>query len=224
MKENIDIAKKWEYENGFYLTVGADRLSKFVAHLELYRMAEGTPGDIAEFGVYKGASLSRWAIFRSMFSNEFAKKIFGFDVFGAFPHTNYEDDVKRRAEFVDAGGENSISKSDFEYLLKERNLDHNVELIEGNILETLPDFLANNPHTRFSLINLDTDVYEPAKCILEHCWDRLTPGGVLILDDYATFAGETVAVEEFIVERNISSKVQSFPFAQTPCYIVKEAY
>lgn len=224
MKENIDIVNKWEYENGFYLTAGADRLSKFVAHLDLYRKVEGIPGDIAEFGVYKGASLSRWAIFRAMFSNEFAKKIFGFDIFGAFPPTAFEDDIKKRAAFVDAGGENSISKSDLEFFLKARNLNNNVELIEGDILETLPDFLANNPHTRFSLINLDTDVYEPAKCILEHCWDRLTPGGILILDDYATFAGETVAVEKFLTSRNIASKVCSFPFAQTPCYVVKDSY
>ena len=51
--KNID---KWDFENGFYLTCENNRISNFVSHLELYKMILNLPGDVLEFGVYKGSS------------------------------------------------------------------------------------------------------------------------------------------------------------------------
>ncbi|TSC76693.1 MAG: NADP-dependent oxidoreductase [Parcubacteria group bacterium Gr01-1014_33] len=45
-------------------------------------------------------------------------------------------------------------------------------------------------------------------------------GGVLILDDYGTFPGETKAIDEYFRDQNI--RISQFPFAMTPCYIIKE--
>jgi hypothetical protein len=70
-----------------------------------------------------------------------------------------------------------------------------------------------------SLLNLDTDIYEPAVVILEHLWPRIVPGGILVLDDYAVFPGETKAVNDFFAGKNVA--ICKFPFASTPCYIVK---
>ena len=41
-----------------------------------------------------------------------------------------------------------------------------------------------------------------------------------MLDDYATFPGETKAVDEYFEGKNV--KIQKFSFVKTPCYIVKE--
>ena len=51
--KNID---KWDFENAFYLTCENNRISDFVSHLELYKMILKLPGDVLEFGVYKGSS------------------------------------------------------------------------------------------------------------------------------------------------------------------------
>ena len=56
---SVDISKKWDYENGFYLTCETSRIGKFLNHLEIYNHILGIEGDILEFGVYKGASLVR---------------------------------------------------------------------------------------------------------------------------------------------------------------------
>ncbi|MBK5245369.1 MAG: dTDP-6-deoxy-L-hexose 3-O-methyltransferase, partial [Eubacteriaceae bacterium] len=78
----------------------------------------------------------------------------------------------------------------------------------------------NNPHLKISLLNLDTDIYEPAVTILEHLWPRIVRGGVLILDDYGTFPGETKAVDDYFDGKDII--INKFDFAMTPCYIIKD--
>ncbi len=56
-----DFQKAFEYENNFYLSCDNTRLSKILAHYELFKMARELPGAIVECGVFKGTSLVRFA-------------------------------------------------------------------------------------------------------------------------------------------------------------------
>ena len=80
-----DTNKKFDYENGFYLTSNPSRLGKVLTHYELYKMIINLPGDIVEFGVFKGSSLIKWATFRELFENTDSRKVIGFDIFGKSP-------------------------------------------------------------------------------------------------------------------------------------------
>ncbi len=55
---------------------------------------------------------------------------------------------------------------------------------------------------------------------LEYLYPRLVRSGVLILDDYGTFPGETKAVDDYFKDKNI--EMRKFPFCMTPCYIIKK--
>jgi len=50
---------------------------------------------------------------------------------------------------------------------------------------------------RISVLRLDTDWYESTRHELIHLWPRLSPGGVLIVDDYGQFTGARDAVDEY---------------------------
>ena len=104
-----DFNKAFEYENNFYLSCDNTRLSKILSHYELFKQVIGLPGAIVECGVFKGASLVRFAGFRDIFGNAYSNKIIGFDIFGEFPETNFEDDKKYRSNFINAAGASSIS-------------------------------------------------------------------------------------------------------------------
>jgi hypothetical protein len=214
-----DFAKAFEYENNFYLSCNSQRISKFIAHYELYKMCSDLPGALVECGVFKGASFVRFAAFRDLMGSAISKKLIGFDIYGAFPKTEFEDDVAFRERFVNSAGENSIGESQLMEVLRNKQCDANVELVKGDITVTVPDYVSKHPELKISMINLDTDIYEPAVCILEHLYPRLVKGGVLILDDYGTFPGETKAVDEYFKGRNV--RIQKFPYAMTPSYIVK---
>lgn len=214
-----DFEKAFDYENNFYLSCDMTRISKILAHYELFKLVSQVPGAIVECGVLKGASFSRFTMFREIFSNPFSKKIIGFDTFGKFPETSFEDDKKPREQQITSAGIESISKEQLYDVLKHKGTDKNVELVEGDITKTVPKYVKDNPQLKISLLNLDTDIYEPAVTILENFYPRITRGGILILDDYETFPGEAKAVDDYFKDRKI--EIKKFSFCMTPCYIVK---
>lgn len=216
-----DEDKKFDYENGFYLTSEPYRLGNILAHYELYKKIIGLPGDVLELGVFKGGSLIQFCTFRELLENEKSRKIVGFDVFGEFPKTNtVESDEEFVSKWNDSFTNEFLTEKDIERSLKEKNIG-NVQLVKGNILDTVDQYLKDNPHTRISLLHIDTDVYEPAKYGLEKLFDRVVKGGVVVFDDYATVEGETIAIDEFFEDKNYV--INKFSFSHTkPSYIIKK--
>ena len=97
-------------------------------------------------------------------------------------------------------------------------------IVQGDVCVTLPKWLEDNPEARFCLLNLDMDIYDPTMVILDNCWDLLVPGGVLILDEYATskWPGETRAWDDFARRRNLDITLKKFSWSNAPgAYLVK---
>lgn len=215
-----DFSRAYEYENDFYLSCDKQRIGKLIAHYELYKMSHDIEGEIVECGVFKGASLVRFAMFRKLFQSKYEKKIIGFDSFAEFPQTEFEADKKLRDHIVKEAGEQSISTLQLMEVLKNKSCDESVDLIAGDIIITLPQYVEMNPGLKISLLNLDTDIYEPSVTILENLYPKLEKGGILILDDYNVFPGETKAVDDYFKGKNVS--IKNFPFSNTPYYLIKE--
>lgn len=221
MINKYDLDSAIDYENGFMLTSEPYRLGNILAHYELYKKIIDIPGDVIELGVFKGNSLIQFSTFRELFENELSRKIIGFDIFGLFPEECLIESDKQFAEkWNDKFNSEFLSKKDLEKSLKSKKIS-NVELIQGNILETVPRYLKENPHIRISLLHIDTDVYEPAKKSLELLFDRVVKGGVIIFDDYGTVEGETLAIEEFLNDKDYI--INKFKFSHSkPSYIIKK--
>ncbi len=79
-----DFEKAWKYENSFYLTCSPDRIGKILTHYELFKRSKELPGAIVECGVFKGASLARFSMFRKLFGSEFSKKLSVSTLLGSF--------------------------------------------------------------------------------------------------------------------------------------------
>lgn len=78
--------------------------------------------------------------------------------------------------------------------------DRHLHFIKGRVEETLPSL----PTEKIAVLRLDTDFYESTKAELEYLWDRIVPGGFLILDDYGHWAGARKAVDEFFARRGLN--------------------
>ena len=216
--DQFDTDNSFLYENGFYLTGKPDRLGKLLAHYELYKIVKELPGAIVECGVFKGASLIRFATFRNLFEAEHSRKIIGFDMFGKFPETNFSEDKKYRKKFIDSAGEQSISETELAQIFEFKNIK-NYELVKGDINQTVPKYVKDNPHLKIALLHIDTDVYEPAVTILKKMYDRVVRGGIIAFDDYGTFPGETKAVDEFFKDKKVV--IKKLPFSHIPSFVVK---
>lgn len=217
MSWNVDPDRRFDYENGFYLTASVDRFGKFVTHLDLFRRTAGIPGEIVECGVFKGASLFRWIKFRELLENTSSRRIVAFDTFGSFPDAGYEPDRVRRDRFVEEAGDQSIPEARLRELLEAQDLDGNVELFAGDILETVPAFAERNPEFRISLLHIDVDLLEPTRCCLEVLYPRVVPGGIVILDDYGAFPGASLAVEDFFK----GMRFQKMPYSHAVTFVEK---
>ncbi len=67
------------------------------------------------------------------------------------------------------------------------------QFVVGRIEETIP---AQRPD-KIAILRLDTDWYESTLHELQHLFPLLSPGGVLLIDDYGAWEGARRAVDEF---------------------------
>jgi hypothetical protein len=156
------------------------RLDKLrVAALETYNVR----GIVAEVGVFTGG-VTR--LFGLMLPH---KRVIGFDTFAGLPPVmRHTLDFHIPGDFAANYGEVS------EYL---EDLP-NVELRAG----FFPDTGRNLSEERFSLVHIDTDLYETTRAALEFFWPRMDVEGQIVLDDYGwrDTKGVTQAVDGFMRE------------------------
>jgi Macrocin-O-methyltransferase (TylF) len=140
-------------------------------------------GDIAELGVYRGNSA---AIF-GHFARKYRRRLFLFDTFDGFDQRDLVGtDASKNIEFADT----SLG------YVRELVGDESVRFVQGRFPRSIPPDLSTS---RFCLVHIDCDLYEPAKAGLEFFYPRLSPGGLLIVHDYANpyWIGIKRAVDEF---------------------------
>jgi Macrocin-O-methyltransferase (TylF) len=188
-------------------------LARFLAHYEIFKQIAALPGVIVDLGVYRGASTFTWAKLCEIFCpTDIRKVVYGFDTFGGFPALTPEDgridhelDVRPGGYHGGPGIEQDLAQA-MAAMDSDRHLAHRprVEFVKGDVVETIPRFVAEKGHgLRVTLLNLDVDLYTPTRTALEHFVPRMTPGGIIILDEYAvdTFGGESKAVDEYFTSR-----------------------
>jgi len=72
----------------------------------------------------------------------------------------------------------------------------NIVLIKGNFAET---FINSKLPKKIFMINLDCDLYESCKVVMESCWSKVVDGGLIWLDEYYSlkFPGPKIFIDEF---------------------------
>lgn len=61
---------------------------------------------------------------------------------------------------------------------------------------------------QIALLHLDIDRYESARVCLDHLYDKVTPGGIIQVDDYGHWAGARNALHEFFDHRGIQADLK----------------
>ena len=207
----------WDYENGFYLTSPPSRLGKTLNQYELYKRVVDLPGEVLEFGVYKGASIAKLLAFRGILEVEHSRKIIGFDAFGKFPQTGVDSSGDRDfIERFEGEGGDGFDCSEIDHYLQLKGFG-NYELIAGDVRNTLPDLLETRPELRVALLHLDLDVYEPTVEVLRLLETRLVVGALVMVDDYASVGGASLAIDEFVERHQL--RVEKLSMSHNPSFI-----
>lgn len=163
-------------------------LKRFLAHYEFFQQVINLPGDIVELGVHRGGSLMSWANFleiRNMGDRQ--KKVIGFDYFPEEFTEQLQDAI-------------NIFDSDRFIPYKPR-----VILVKGDIQQTVPEYIKDNPNLRISLLHIDVDLYQPTLIGLEYLWQRVVTGGIVLFDGYSVspWEGESKAIDDFFADQKV---------------------
>jgi hypothetical protein len=203
-------------------------LRKFMCRYELYKKIVNVQGVIVEGGVLRGGGLMAWAHLTEIFEPfNHSRKVIGFDTFAGFPSVG-DSDAKSRSRQMAAGGLRSDSYGELtrgiQIFERSRVLKHipKVHLVKGDIAQTLPAFIQDNPYLVVALLYLDFDLYEPTLQALRYLLPRMPKGSAIGFDELNNdlFVGETVAVMEEVGIRNL--RVQRFPFGISMSYAILE--
>jgi hypothetical protein len=73
-----------------------------------------------------------------------------------------------------------------------------IHFVQGKVEDTLPKTILPD---KIAVLRLDTDWYESTNAEMDYLWDRLQPGGVLIIDDFCSWQGSATAIREFFTNK-----------------------
>lgn len=189
-------------------------LTRFLTRTRCFEKVLNVQGDVVECGVLFGGSLMTWARASSILEPlNSQRRIIGFDTFGGFPSLSEQDQTGKAAE-SHVGGfgfEDTDAKADIERCVdlydRDRQLGHipKVELVKGDICQTIPKYLEDNPHTLVSLLHLDVDIYEPTVTALRHFVPRMPKGAIIVFDELNSrlWPGETIALLDELGVRDL---------------------
>lgn len=168
-----------------------------------YVVEAGIPGDFVECGTWMGGSVMVMALTLRQCGVE-DRVIHAYDTFEGMPPPEAVDIDMRGDTAADllAGADAADPASVWCRAgidAVRANLDRtgypagNLRLVKGLVEETIP---AQAP-SHIALLRLDTDWYSSTRHELEQLYPRLSPGGVLIIDDYGHWQGARRAVDEY---------------------------
>lgn len=198
------------------------------------KKAKKIPGDLAEFGVYRGDSIIATALLLKR--NKIKKKIIGFDTFDGFLKKNKNDDVRMfnslflkkkislkhfkwiklrhealRLKLIENHEWKNTSFKFVKQRIKKFKLQKDIELIKGDIVQSVKKIKKNQ---KYSIVFMDCNLYEPHIAALEHCWKNLSKKGAIFLDDYFSlkYPGARIAINEFCKNKKLKvKKVKFYP-------------
>lgn len=169
-------------------------LSNLVKHME----DRSIPGALVECGVWRGGSSGIMAL-SNLRWGRVRRPLVLFDTWGDWPNPT-EDDTRQWAELVEGRlvkADNTGAYEACRHLLEEV-VGYPAEAIvyhRGLFEMTLP--MAGRMGS-IAVLRLDCDWYDSVRLCLEHLAPLVSPGGVVLIDDYGYCEGARKAVDEYI--------------------------
>lgn len=161
------------------------------------------PGDIVECGVWRGGS-AMLAALTLLEVGDRQRRLCLYDTFSGMSEPTPRDVDMYGLRMTDIWDEvrddpdnRVIARAPRDEVLE--NLastgfpSSRITAVEGKVEDSLPQHAPD----RIAVLRLDTDWYESTRHELECLYPRLTPGGILIVDDYGYFEGARQAVDEY---------------------------
>jgi O-methyltransferase len=166
---------------------------KYILNLRLVQNYKRIQGSIVECGTWRGGMDAGIA---SLLERE--RHYYLFDSFEGLPDAQPIDGEEALAwqnELPPSQNfNNCLADRDEAEEAMQKSGATKVSIIKGFFENTLSKYDGGD----IAILRLDADWYESTMQCLEHLFDKVLPGGIVIFDDYYTWPGCTQAVHEFL--------------------------
>ena len=182
-------------------------LSKLLFYSEIIKKIVDVPGVVFELGVQWGATTNLIYNLTSVLDPfNFRRRIVGFDTFEGFPAGSISSTERahgwRENDLVAADSAQEIAESCLSAHQTFSALKHMCrhEYVKGDVIQTIPSWLAQNEHETIALCIFDLDLGIPTREALKNILPRCQKGTILVFDEYShpKFREEGVAARELI--------------------------
>lgn len=156
-------------------------------------------GDIAEFGCYIGTTTLFTRRVLDALGESGNRQLHAYDSFAGLPEKTTADSSAAGLQFQ--GGELTVSKKQFLQEFKHAHLQPPI-----THKAWFKDLTAREVPDNIAYAFLDGDFYESILTSLQLVWPRLSPGGVITIDDYEREAlpGPARAVRDFCQNKRVT--------------------
>jgi len=211
----------FEVADQFGIYSGTQTIARALSVYEIVKQSFKVPGDVVEFGCWKGSNLLLMAKLLQIFQPNSIKQVYGFDSFEGLQTFADEDGEGTDETYRDSYQGNEATIREFIDLY---DMTQWVKLVVGDAMKTIDEFDQSNPHIMFSLSFIDFDLYLPCKKALEFSDSRLSVGGLIVLDEALTdtWKGEGQALREFLADHKGCYEMQSNEISRQPTVILKK--
>lgn len=205
--EVLKVLQNEEYMWNWPMLIGLTRpsLGRILQLQQIYELILDTPGSVCEFGVHYGASSNILMNLKSLLEpHNSNRRFFLFDTFQGFVGVNEKDGLlvaERDFTLIQSNYDEVLTNLlQLQNRIRDDHHDISFQIFKGNGPEKFEQFLRENPHTVFSCLFFDMDIYAPTKKILELAIPRLTKGSLVVFDQFNCdlYPGETVAAMEVL--------------------------
>lgn len=199
------------YQRGV-VAAGEDYRIHWRVHVALWvaSRASRLDGDFVECGVSRGFISS--AIMEFLDWDSLGKTFYLLDTFSGLD-SRFVTEAERRNGALDRNEEKIKSGHycvDFEQVKANFAEWKNVRIVRGAIPETLDRIDSS----KISYLHIDMNCSQPEVDAANYLWERLVPGAIILLDDYAHhgYRSQKLAMDEFA--RSKGNEVLSLPTGQ----------
>ncbi len=208
--------------------VRTNEITRFITFYEMYKKIQDIQGSIFQVGVLEGNTLFSYAHLVENFEfRNYTRKLYAFDTFGS---QDYNKIVKEDGTYLNpkGGGWKVSSFKEFKNSVnlfnksKIFNQFKGIEIKKGDASKEVPKFLSQNKGTMVAMLNLQVSSYFVEKKVLREVWPRIPKGGLIHFASlgFEGSPGVGQMLDEAVGMTNV--KIQRFPFATKPTFIIKE--
>jgi len=162
------------------------------------RTCMAVPGDFVECGVFRGDMT--WMVTEMTDLRSAGKKFYIYDTFTGFvPQYSSADDFPGAPQYLEAI-DREYRATDIESYVRNRFRDKDYVVVTKGVV---PDVLHQIAPQQIAFLHIDLNSPRAEAAALEFLLDRVTPGGIVIFDDYGWkhFQNHKEAIDRWLAAR-----------------------